>query len=422
MKHFFKTCAIIALGFFSININAQILTFDELTLLQKKDLTDINDYLLKKGWNFSHSENQTSENFGKSNWSYQKNEWDDGKAKGWFTLVFANNQSNRIIYQVTNKTIYTTIKAKISAYGMKNINTDVGDNVISTDYEGKNFVLRILSSSSQYESVTSYIFILLTKDDYYNIRLTKILDTYNGFLGSDTKSDKPKIEWVNIPAGTFMMGSPVSEDARWDDEVQHQVTLSAFKMSKYEVTFEKYDLFCDATGRNKPSDEGMGRGDRPVINVSWLDATAFAKWMGCRLPTEAEWEYACRAGTTTPFNTGSCLNGSQANFNDTYPSPCSNEINRDKTLPVGSLVPNTWGLFDMHGNVYEWCSDWYGEYNIQPQVNPKGSEFGEFVIRRGGSWVFYAIDNGTCRCAARGIDLFSRNDTLSNTGFRLVLN
>ena len=99
---------------------------------------------------------------------------------------------------------------------------------------------------------------------------------------------KPNIEWVTIPAGSFIMGSPTDEGERGSDETQHKVSLSTFKMSKYEITFEQYDVFCEATGRYKPFDEYWGRDKRPVINVSWNDAEAFAKWMNCRLPTEAE--------------------------------------------------------------------------------------------------------------------------------------
>jgi len=227
---------------------------------------------------------------------------------------------------------------------------------------------------------------------------------------------KPAIEWVDIPAGTFTMGSPVSETSRHSDETQHQVTLSAFRMSKYEVTFEQYDAFCVATGRSKPEDEGWGRGRRPVINVSWDDAKAFADWMGCRLPTEAEWEYAARAGTTTPFNTGNCLSTAQANYKGNYPySGCSKGEYREKTMPVGSFPANAWGLHDMHGNVWEWCSDWKGDYPSAAQTNPKGPASGSHRLIRGGGWSFMAI---YCRSADRFS--FSPGNRFNFIGFRLV--
>jgi len=227
---------------------------------------------------------------------------------------------------------------------------------------------------------------------------------------------KPTIEWVSIPAGTFTMGSPSSEVDRGSNETQHKVTLSAFKMSKYEVTFAQYDAFCDATGREKPDDEGYGRGNRPVINVIWHDATAFAEWMGCRLPTEAEWEYACRAGTTTPFNTGNNLTTSQANYDGNYPynNNAKGEYRR-KTMHVGSFAANAYGLFDMHGNVWEWCSDWYGDYSTSAQTNPKGASSGSYRVNRGGCWSCHAY---YCRSARRNYSIPA--DRSYFIGFRLV--
>lgn len=218
---------------------------------------------------------------------------------------------------------------------------------------------------------------------------------------------RPHIEWLGIHAGTFTMGSPAGELGRSDHETQHQVTLSAFNMSKYAITFEQYDAFCDEIGFEKPDDEGWGRGKRPVINVSWYDATNFALWMGCRLPTEAQWEYACRAGTNTRFNTGNNLTTDQANYNNSF----------DKTTSVGSFPPNAWGLYDMHGNVWEWCSDWYDycDYPTSAQTNPSGPTRRVERVRRGGSW-----DNllNSCRSANRNHS--TPEERNNRIGFRIV--
>jgi formylglycine-generating enzyme len=266
---------------------------------------------------------------------------------------------------------------------------------------------------------------------------------------SSVSAQKPVIEWADIPAGTFTMGSPKSEIDRGGDETQHRVTLSAFKMSKYLITVEQFKSFVDATGYVTDADKGTDgmsgsaiwtkskfefkagvnwkcdvKGNprpetdykHPVIHVCWIDAKAFADWMDCRLPTEAEWEYACRAGTTTPFNTGNNLTTSQANYYGSHPyNKNAKGVFRDKTTPVGSFPPNAWGLFDMHGNVWEWCSDWYGVYPTTPQINPGGPASGSYRVLRGGSWNFSAR---FCRSSVRN---FSYPDTrYINIGFRLV--
>lgn len=227
---------------------------------------------------------------------------------------------------------------------------------------------------------------------------------------------KPEIEWINIPAGSFMMGSPIDEPNRWRGEILHRVTLDAFKMSKFQITFDLYDLFCEATGRDKPYDEQWGRGQRPVIYVRWDDAVAFATWMDCRLPTEAEWEYACRAGTTTPYYTGDNLTTNQANYNG-IESVYDNLIGeyRQKTLPVGRFPPNPWGLYDMYGNVSEYCSDWYENYSDTDQTNPIGGNKEWCHVHRGGSW---KDNEKSCRSANRFLCLPIRRNC--SIGFRLA--
>ena len=223
------------------------------------------------------------------------------------------------------------------------------------------------------------------------------------------------IDWVDIPGGTFYMGSPYDEFDRKSDETQHLVRLDSFKMSKFQITFAQFDIFCNATGRQLLNDEGWGRGNRPVINIKWRDAMAFANWMDCQLPTEAEWEYACRAGAKTPFNTGNCLNVAQANYDGKFPyKNCSSGSCTGKTLPVGSFAPNAWGLYDMHGNVWEWCLDWYGEYQLASQINPQGANLASNRVLRGGSWRSTA---SFCRCAFRYHDI---PGSLNNVGIRLV--
>jgi len=257
------------------------------------------------------------------------------------------------------------------------------------------------------------------------------------------------ISTVLIPAGTFTMGSQGEEVDRFNDETQHQVTLSAFRMSKYTITNAQYAAFLNAksigsdgvyaTGAypahvliyasSGSNDWGLhysgtqwvpvaGFENNPVINVTWYGATEFAIYVGGTLPTEAQWEYACRAGTTTPFNTGNYLTNLQANYN--WERPYNGGTNtmttfHGTTQPVGTYTPNAYGLYDMHGNVWEWCADWDGTYSTTAQTNPTGVVTGSYRVYRGGSF-----DDGAwrCRTAYRGS---SRPNSISDSqGFRVV--
>lgn len=202
------------------------------------------------------------------------------------------------------------------------------------------------------------------------------------------------MEFVYVPAGSFLMGSPSSEIG-WetDERPLHQVTIrEGFYMGRYEVTQAQWR----AVMRRNPSSFRNCR-RCPVDSVSWSDAQRFIRRLNARgdgftyrLPTEAEWEYACRAGTTTPFAFGSSLSWAQANFDGTFPyGGAAKGAHRMKTMPVGSFRPNAWGVYDMHGNVWEWCEDWHHyNYDGAPADGRAWLSGGlqKFRVLRGGSW------------------------------------
>ena len=236
------------------------------------------------------------------------------------------------------------------------------------------------------------------------------------------------VEMVEIPAGRFAMGSPASEDGRFDSEQRHEVVISRpFLAGKHEVT---QGLWKAVMGSNPSRFDRCGE-DCPVEKVSWHDAVAFCNRLseregltpayrisgdnvtwdrsarGYRLPTEAEWEYACRAGTATRFHTGDA-------DSDLGRAGWYDENSGGKTHPAGGKRPNAWGLHDMHGNVWEWCWDWYGDYPERTVTDPAGPSGGSYRVYRGGSWNY---DARNCRSAfRRGAPPGRRNDKF---GFRL---
>jgi formylglycine-generating enzyme required for sulfatase activity len=231
---------------------------------------------------------------------------------------------------------------------------------------------------------------------------------------------------VVIPAGRFLMGSPADEPKRERREgPQLEVVFAdTFALGVYAVTFDDYDRFCDRTNRSKPDDPFVwGRANRPVICVSWEDAQDYCRWLSVqtgrtyRLPSEAEWEYACRAGTRTPFHFGQHITTDQANFNGdfSYNGSSKGEF-RKQTLEVGSFPPNAFGLCDMHGNVWEWCQDnWHHDYEGAP-ADGSNRESADSRIRvlRGGSWDRPPLQ---CRAASRLYDLPDKRFYYS--GFRI---
>ena len=209
-----------------------------------------------------------------------------------------------------------------------------------------------------------------------------------------------EMELIWCPPGEFMMGSLGNEEGRGRYETQHRVQLKkGFWLGRYPVTQRQWRAVM---GNNPSHFKGD---DLPVERVSWNDCQGFIKKVnaafqcGARLPTEAEWEYACRAGTATVYSWGNALNGDKANCIGITPYGTRKKgPYLKKTTPVGKYGANPWGLSDMHGNVYEWCTDWYGPYPAGHVVDPLGSALGNGRVLRGGSWDSYAKD---CRSAHR---------------------
>jgi len=243
-----------------------------------------------------------------------------------------------------------------------------------------------------------------------------------------------RMEFVLVPAGRFRMGSDPGEAGRQADEVPHEVTISRpFYLGRFEVTQEEWLRLMPSN----PSQFAACGPRCPVDSVSYDDIQVYigrlmrAAHGGCfRLPTEAEWEYACRAGTRGPFSVGSTLSSAQANYDGRYPMPGAPPGRYlGRPAPVGSFPPNPWGLYDMHGNVWEWCADWYGAYPARPARDPQGprrraarrlwdARGGDWEwkrVIRGGSWYFNA---DSCRSALRYTH--APADKGFSLGFRLV--
>lgn len=222
-----------------------------------------------------------------------------------------------------------------------------------------------------------------------------------------------------IPAGTFMMGSPSSETGRYDDEILHRVTLTkGFYMGVTEVTQGQWK---EIMGNNPSAFRDCGD-QCPVEQVSWYDCQEFIQRLNkreksrlYRLPTEAEWEYACRAGSGQAFSNGDITRtGCESDQNlDMIGWYCGNT--NEKTQPVARKIPNAWGLYDMHGNAWEWCEDWYEGYRIGHITDPKGPASGSARVFRGGGW---GLSCRTCRSAFR--DKYLPGLNCKFLGLRLV--
>ncbi len=302
-------------------------------------------------------------------------------------------------------------------------------------------------SAKDFKDSKQWITLEAGQEKRLKVVLKKDAGTYTNFLG---------MRFVRIMPGTFSMGTPQDQSYKGDDENLHQVSISKpYFLQTSEVTIGQFKKFVQATayqteadrskacwigtkrGRWKkqpggnwqdpnPSDERTLTDAHPVACVTWNDAQAFIKWLEkmdgrvYKLPSEAQWEYACRAGSKTVFAYGNCLSTDQSNFGSLGPhfDQCKAHFKQDRKGPikVATLEPNEWGLFDMHGNVTEWCQDWYGTYSDGPAKDPTGPPSGSERVMRGGHFFSEAHD---CRSATRVG--FPPGFAAEAVGFRVVL-
>ena len=237
------------------------------------------------------------------------------------------------------------------------------------------------------------------------------------------------LDMVLVTGGTFMMGSPEDEPERLDREgPQHQVTVPPFAMGRYPVTQAQYEAVMDANPATKYDADRFVAPNKPVVGVTWHEAVEFCDRLAARtgrayrLPSEAEWEYACRAGTQTPFHFGKTLTTELANYNGNYTyNDGPKGVHRYATTPVGEFPANAWGLHDMHGNVFEWCADrWQEDYEGAPtdgSARTKVDKGRERHVFRGGSWLDAPR---RCRSAYRNNVIGPGNRINSSIGFRVV--
>ena len=337
----------------------------------------------------------------------------------WLVTPPVSGQSRPVLsVQVTNG----TVRVKITG--------DVGTNHTIQYCTG-------LSRTNNWQLLTNLTPLLSSPFSVVDAGATTVPRCYRAFAQQTAPPNVvPVTNMVWISSGAFVMGSPTSEAERNTNELQHTVTLTkGFYMGKYPVTQGEYLALI---GSN-PS-HFTGNLSRPVEQVSWIDATNYCARLtqqeqtaghlptgwAYRLPTESEWEYACRAGTTTAFHYGNALRGGMANFNDHFEydatSGSTSYIDFPTVPPlagttnVGSYLPNAWGLYDMHGNVFGWCQDWSGDYPTGSVTDPPGPPSGQFRVYRGGG---YDIEATLCRSAFRWFDIPSI--TYYDLGLRVVL-
>lgn len=307
-------------------------------------------------------------------------------------------------------------KMKIDTYGncVKNCDAPVHD-----EYQDlMDLGIELYKQRDFKSALTTFLKVKKIRDTE---EVREIIKKCRAEIAESTKPITPKM--VAVKGGSFEMGCDdgatmqKGSPCQANEFPQHKVTLSDYYIGKYEVTFDEYDRFCDDTNRKKPDDNGWGRGKRPVINVSWDDANAYCKWLSqktgrnYRLPTEAEWEYAARGGKKGE-------NYMYSGNPEVSPIGWYSENSKYGTSVVGAKKANELGIYDMTGNVNEWCDDFYDPYYYQnsPEYNPTGPYNGKEKVSRGGSW--YSPSN-QCRIAFR--DVPKPGVLYNSVGFRLAL-